>query len=90
MFDNAVRYCFVLNYLVEEDANFKQFLSRDEWNKFERMTRFLKPFNGITTLFSRTNYATTDYIFMECLKLNWSYMRKWRVKIHLLVIWQNK
>ncbi|KAL4598863.1 hypothetical protein ACB092_11G087600 [Castanea dentata] len=54
----------------EEDANFKHFPSRDEWNRFERMTRFLKPFNEITTLFSRIDYATIDYIFMECLKLN--------------------
>ena len=60
-----MRYHSVLNYLAEEDVNFKHFPSRDEWNKVERITRFLKPFNDITTLFSGTDYPTTNLYFQE-------------------------
>ena len=65
MIDSAMRYHSVLNRLAEEDVNFKHFPSRDEWNKVERITRFLKPFNDITTLFSGTDYPTTNLYFQE-------------------------
>ena len=51
MIDSAMRYRSVLNRLAEEDANFKHCPSRDEWNRVERITQFLKPFNDIITLF---------------------------------------
>ena len=60
-----MRYHSVLNYLAEEDVNFKHFLSRDEWNKVERITRFLKPFNDITTLLSETDYPIANLYFQE-------------------------
>ena len=53
----------MLNRLAEEDANFKHYPSRDEWNRVERITQFLKPFNDITTLFSGTDYPTTNLYF---------------------------
>ena len=65
MIDSAMRYHSVLNRLVEKDVNFKHFPSRDEWNKVERITRFLKPFNDITTLFSGTDYPTANLYFQE-------------------------
>ena len=37
MIDSVMRYCSVLNRLEEEDANFKHYPSRDEWNRVERM-----------------------------------------------------
>ena len=63
MIDNATRYRFMLNRLAKDDANFKHCLSMDEWNKVERITRFLIPFNDITTLFSGTDYPTTNLYF---------------------------
>ena len=42
MIDSATRYRFVLNCTAEEDANFKHCPSRDEWNRVERITQFLK------------------------------------------------
>ena len=63
MIDSAMRYHSVLNRLAEEDVNFKHFPSRGEWNKVERITRFLKPFNDITTLFSGTDYPTANLYF---------------------------
>ena len=63
MIDSAMRYCSVLNHLAEEDANFKHCLSGDEWNRVERITWFLKPFNDITTLFSGIDYPTTNLYF---------------------------
>ena len=64
MINSAMRYHSVLNRLAEEDANFKHCPSRDEWNRVERITRFLKPFNDIT-LFSRTDYPTTNLYFQR-------------------------
>ncbi|XP_050278202.1 zinc finger BED domain-containing protein RICESLEEPER 2-like [Quercus robur] len=63
MINNVMRYRFVLNRLAEEDANFKHCSPKDEWNRVERITRFLKPFNDITTLFSRTDYPTANLYF---------------------------
>ena len=63
MIDSAMKYHSVLNRLAEEDANFKHCLSNDEWNRVERITRFLKPFNDITTLFSGTDYPTANLYF---------------------------
>ena len=57
------RYHFVLNHLAEEDANFMHCPSRDEWDRVERITQFLKPFNDITALFSGTNYPTTNLYY---------------------------
>ena len=63
MIDSVMRYHSMLNRLVEEDANFKHCPSRDEWNRVERITWFLKPFNDITTLLSVTNYPTVNLYF---------------------------
>ena len=63
MIDSAMRYHSMLNRLAKEDANFKHCPSADEWNRVERITRFLKPFNDITTLFSGTNYPTANLYF---------------------------
>ena len=63
MIDSAMRYHSVLNRLAEEDANFKHCPSGDGWNRVERITRFLKPFNDITTLFSGIDYPTTNLYF---------------------------
>ena len=88
MINSAMRYRFVLNHLAKEDANFKHCPSRDEWNRVERIIRFLKLFNDFTTLFSRIDYPTANlYFFKEYLELNCSYLKKWRTKIHLSVIW---
>ena len=63
MIDSATRYRFVLNHLAEEDANIMHCPSRDEQDRVKRITWFLKPFNEITTLFSRTNYPIANLYF---------------------------
>ena len=65
MIDSAMRYRSMLNHLAEEDANFKHCLSRDEWNRVERITWFLKPFNDITALFSGIDYLTANLYFQR-------------------------
>ena len=63
MIDSATRYRFVLNRFAKDDANFKHCPSMDGWNKVERITRFLIPFNDITALFSGIDYSTTNLYF---------------------------
>ena len=63
MIDNAIRYRSVLNRLAKEDANFKHCPPKDEWNRVERITRFLKSFNDITTLFSGIYYPIANLYF---------------------------
>ena len=63
MIDSAMRYRSMLNRLAEENANFKHCPPKDEWNRVERITWFLKLFNDITTLFSRTDYPTANLYF---------------------------
>ena len=63
MINSAMRYRFVLNHLAKEDANFKHCPSMDEWNRVERIIRFLKLFNDFTTLFSGIDYPTTNLYF---------------------------
>ena len=76
MIDRAIRYRFVLNRLTEEDANFKHCLSGDEWNRVERITRFLKPFNDITTLFSGTDYPTANLYFQGVSRIELLLMKR--------------
>ncbi|XP_075663157.1 zinc finger BED domain-containing protein RICESLEEPER 2-like [Castanea sativa] len=63
MIDSTMRYRSMLNHLAEEDVNFKHCPSRDEWNRVERITRFFKPFNDITTLFFGTGYLIANLYF---------------------------
>ncbi|KAK9985099.1 hypothetical protein SO802_034624 [Lithocarpus litseifolius] len=63
MIDSAIRYRSMLNCLAEKYVNLKHCPSRDEWNRVERITRFLKHFNVITTLFSRTDYPIANQYF---------------------------
>ena len=69
MIDNAMRYRSVLNRLAEEDANFKYCPSGDEWNRVERITRFLKPFNDITALFFGIDYPTANLYFQGVFRI---------------------
>ena len=76
MIDSATRYRSVLNHLAEDYANFKHCPSRDEWNKVERITRFLKPFNDITTLFSGTDYLTANLYFQGVSRIELLLMKR--------------
>ena len=76
MIDSAMRYRSVLNCLAEEDVDFKHCPSRDEWNKVERITRFLKPFNDITTLFSGTDYLTANLYFQGVSRIELLLMKR--------------
>ena len=50
-------------HLEIKNANYKHCPSNDEWNRVERIARFLKPFYDITTLFSGTDYPTANLYF---------------------------
>uniref|UniRef100_A0A2N9GLN0 BED-type domain-containing protein n=1 Tax=Fagus sylvatica TaxID=28930 RepID=A0A2N9GLN0_FAGSY len=63
MFESAMKYRRVFAHLEIEDANYKHCPSNDEWNRVERIARFLKPFYDITTLFSGTDYPTANLYF---------------------------
>uniref|UniRef100_A0A2N9FMH9 HAT C-terminal dimerisation domain-containing protein n=1 Tax=Fagus sylvatica TaxID=28930 RepID=A0A2N9FMH9_FAGSY len=63
MFESAMKYHRVFAHLEIEDANYKHCPSNDEWNRVERIARFLKPFYDITTLFSGTDYPTANLYF---------------------------
>ena len=65
MFEFAMKYHHVFAHLEIEDANYKHCPSNDEWNRVERIARFLKPFYDIATLFFGTDYPTANLYFHE-------------------------
>ncbi|KAK1432915.1 hypothetical protein QVD17_09818 [Tagetes erecta] len=69
MLDSALTYKRAYARLALVDPNFKTFPSEDEWKRVEIITRFLKPFYDITTLFSGSSYPTSNLYFHKVWKI---------------------
>ncbi|XP_050207485.1 zinc finger BED domain-containing protein RICESLEEPER 2-like [Mercurialis annua] len=63
MIYSALFYQNAFVHLQLSDSNFKHCPSIDEWKKVEKICKFLRVFNDITCLFSRTKYPTANMYF---------------------------
>ena len=62
MFDDALQCKSALSQYALVDKNLP-YLTEEEWAKVHEICQFLKPFYDITTLFSGSEYATSDLYF---------------------------
>ncbi|KAJ0603044.1 putative transcription factor C2H2 family [Helianthus annuus] len=69
MLDSALAYRNAYARLALVDSKYKTFPSEQEWARVETITKFLKPFYNITTLFSGTSYPTSDLYFHNVWKI---------------------
>ena len=56
------------------DPNYKYCPSDDEWDVAKRISKFLKPFYDITTLFLSTHYPIANLYFQ----------RVWRIQLRIM------
>lgn len=63
MLDSALTYKLAFYQLQLVDSNFKDCATEEEWKTVEKIAKFLKPFHDITTLFSGTQYPTSNLYF---------------------------
>ncbi|PON46787.1 Ribonuclease H-like domain containing protein [Parasponia andersonii] len=56
-------YCRAFQHLELSDSNYKYYHTLDEWEKVEKMTKFLKVFYYATLEFSRSKYSNTNLYF---------------------------
>ena len=69
MLECALLYRRAFCQLQLIDTNFKTCPSQEEWNMVERIAKFLKPFYDITTLFSGSQYPTSNLYFRSVWKI---------------------
>ncbi|WOH14803.1 hypothetical protein DCAR_0934326 [Daucus carota subsp. sativus] len=75
MFDDALQCKSALSQYALVDKNLP-YLTEEEWAAVHKICQFLKPFYDITTLFSGSEYATSDLYFhgyWEAYKLIFSF-----------------
>ena len=63
MLESAISFRRAFQHLSVIDPNYKYCLSDAEWDMAKRISKFLKPFYKITTLFSGTYYPTGNLYF---------------------------
>ncbi|XP_076936183.1 zinc finger BED domain-containing protein RICESLEEPER 2-like [Bidens hawaiensis] len=73
MLDCALAYRRAYSQLALVDSNFKSNPSEEEWERVEVITKFLKPFYDITTLFSGSLYPTSNLYFHQV----------WKIQLHI-------
>ncbi|XP_019173402.1 PREDICTED: zinc finger BED domain-containing protein RICESLEEPER 1-like [Ipomoea nil] len=56
------------SHLEISDSNYKHCLSKDEWDRIEKLSKFLGVFYEITCMFSGTKYPTTNLYFPAIFK----------------------
>ncbi|KAF7817627.1 zinc finger BED domain-containing protein RICESLEEPER 2-like [Senna tora] len=76
MLESALSFREAFAHLSEIDSNFKSCPSDAEWDMVERISKFLKPFYEITTLFSSTKYPTTNLFFLGV----------WRIQLRIIEV----
>ncbi|KAJ0508003.1 putative HAT dimerization domain, ribonuclease H-like superfamily, hAT-like transposase, RNase-H [Helianthus annuus] len=69
MLDSALAYRNAYERLALVDSRYKTFPSEQEWTRVETITKFLKPFYNITTLFSGNSYPTSNLYFYNVWKI---------------------
>ncbi|CAB4306765.1 unnamed protein product [Prunus armeniaca] len=65
MIDSALYYQRAFLHLQLSDSNYKHSLSEVEWQKLEKLNKFLKVFYDVTCLFSGTKYTTANLYFPQ-------------------------
>lgn len=66
MLAKALKFCKAFSSLTAFVRNYKSLLSKDEWNRGERIYDYLKFFSTITTYFSAgVKYPITDVYFLQ-------------------------
>ncbi|KAI3694988.1 hypothetical protein L1987_77975 [Smallanthus sonchifolius] len=73
MLESALAYRRAYAQLALVDSNYKTLPSVEEWTRVEKITRFLKPFYEITTLFSGSSYPTSNLYFHQV----------WRIQLYI-------
>lgn len=63
MLECALVHRLTYSQLQLVDTNYRTCPSEDEWLRVERISRFLRPFYEITTLFSGSRYPTANLYF---------------------------
>ncbi|XP_026384237.1 zinc finger BED domain-containing protein RICESLEEPER 3-like [Papaver somniferum] len=63
MLDSCLVYRSVFAHLKEVDSDYKDFPTDEEWDQIEVVTKFLKTFYDLTTLFSGSKYPTSNLYF---------------------------
>ncbi|XP_050379413.1 zinc finger BED domain-containing protein DAYSLEEPER-like [Argentina anserina] len=67
MLDGALYYRSALMNLAVSDSSFKWCPSDEEWDKIEKINKFLGEFYEVTVLFSGTKYPTSNLFFPKVL-----------------------
>ncbi|CAL2228299.1 unnamed protein product [Prunus armeniaca] len=65
MIDSALYYQRAFLHLQLSDSNYKHSLTEVEWQKLEKLNKFLKVFYDVTCLFSGTKYTTANLYFPQ-------------------------
>ncbi|KAL5576006.1 hypothetical protein UlMin_017705 [Ulmus minor] len=63
MLDSALLYRRAFEHLALSDSNYKSCPSAEEWDKVEKVWRFLQVFYDATLVFSSTKYPTANLFF---------------------------
>ncbi|KAL5550700.1 hypothetical protein UlMin_000876 [Ulmus minor] len=63
MLDSALLYRRAFEHLALSDSNYKSCPSAEEWDKVEKVWRFLQVFYDATLVFSGTKYPTANLFF---------------------------
>ncbi|KAK9755641.1 hypothetical protein RND81_01G040400 [Saponaria officinalis] len=69
MLDNALYYRKALNNLAKSDLNYLHCPNEGEWDKIEKICKFLKVFYDVTSLFSGTKFPTSILYFTQVLRV---------------------
>jgi len=68
MLKNALKYQCVFGSLHLDDEFYKYFPLKEEWERVEKICRFLLPFYSILTLISATSYHTSNLYYFTSLE----------------------
>ncbi|XP_019189244.1 PREDICTED: zinc finger BED domain-containing protein RICESLEEPER 2-like [Ipomoea nil] len=68
MLQSALYFRMAFSHLEISDSNYKHCPSKDEWDRIEKLSKFLGVFYEITCVFSGTKYPTTNLYFPAIFK----------------------
>ncbi|KAK9689202.1 hypothetical protein RND81_09G043000 [Saponaria officinalis] len=69
MLDSALYYRKALNNLAKSDLNYLHCPTEGEWDKIEKICKFLKVFYDVISLFSGTKFPTANLYFTQVLRV---------------------
>ncbi|KAK9668313.1 hypothetical protein RND81_13G050600 [Saponaria officinalis] len=69
MLDSALYHRRALNNFAKTDLNYKHCPTEGEWDKIEKICKFLKVFYDVTCVFSGTKFPTSNLYFIHVLRV---------------------